>query len=89
MSSSFSSLAGVPAKCTDCGSIDLSWSASIMTTSGVQDGRLRLSEVQSQFVLGCNFCSETLAVLSGDRVADVMTAAHISAHQEFHAGVSE
>jgi len=89
MSSSFSSLAGVPAKCTDCGSIDLSWSASIMTTSGVQDGRLRLSEVQSQFVLGCNFCSETLAVLSGDRVADVMTAAHISAHQECHAGVSE
>ena len=62
MSSSFSSLAGVPAKCTDCGSIDLSWSASIMTTSGVQDGRLRLSEVQSQFVL------DRKSVVGGNRV---------------------
>lgn len=89
MSSSFTSLAGVPAKCTDCGSIDLSWSASTITTSGVQDGRLRLSEVQSQFVLGCNFCSETLAVLSGDRVADVLTAAHITSHQNCREGIQE
>ncbi|ELQ8316867.1 TPA: hypothetical protein ACQRHU_005877 [Pseudomonas aeruginosa] len=89
MSSSFSSLAGVPAQCTDCGSIDLSWSASTITTSGVQDGRLRLSEVQSQFVLGCNFCSETLAVLSGDRVADVLTAAHITSHQNCREGIQE
>lgn len=89
MNSTFCSLAGVPAKCTDCGSIDLSWSANTFTTSGVQDGRLRLSEVKSQFVLGCNVCSETIAVLSGDRVADILTATHISSHQECRAGVAE
>lgn len=61
--------------CKHCGSQDQSWQTHNVTRSGVQNGRLRLSEVECQFVLGCNHCSETLAVLSADRVAGMMNAA--------------
>jgi hypothetical protein len=60
-------------KCKKCESTDIGWQTFYTSTGGVPDGRLRLSEVQCQFVLGCNFCSETLLVLSGDRVAEILT----------------
>ena len=65
----------VKTTCKECGSSDLAWQTSNMTRSGVQDGRLRLSEVECQFVFGCNNCSETLKVLSAERVAALMNEA--------------
>lgn len=67
--------AATPSACKHCGSTDLAWQTSNVSRCGVQNGRLRLSEVECQFVFGCNHCSETLAVLSADRVAGMMNAA--------------
>ncbi|MGP5893981.1 hypothetical protein [Pseudomonas aeruginosa] len=61
--------------CKHCGSQDQSWHTHNVVRGPVQDGRLKVGEVECQFVLGCNRCSETLVVLSADRVADMMNAA--------------
>jgi hypothetical protein len=58
--------------CKHCGSQDQSWATNIVSRGEAQNGRLRLSDVACQFVLGCNRCSETLLVLSADRVAGLM-----------------
>ena len=60
----------VPSRCTECGSISMSWQAINTATPSVQTGRLRVIEVQCQFVLGCDICSETLKVISTDAVAN-------------------
>lgn len=62
-------------QCKECKSTDIGWQTYYTSSGGVPDGRLRLSEVQCQFVLGCNYCSETLLVLTGDRVAGILTDA--------------
>ncbi|HHN0562620.1 TPA: hypothetical protein ACRN02_006787 [Pseudomonas aeruginosa] len=61
-------------RCKHCGSNDLAWQTHSVVSGAAQDGRLKVGEVVCQFVFGCNHCSETLAVLSADRVADVMNA---------------
>lgn len=61
--------------CKECGSKSLSWFATNANTSGVQEGRLRTSEVTCQFVLGCDECSETLKVVSADAIANFLSAA--------------
>lgn len=61
--------------CKNCGSRDLAWQTHGVVRGAAQDGRLKVGEVVCQFVFGCNHCSETLAVLSADRVADMMNAA--------------
>ncbi|ELQ8317471.1 hypothetical protein ACM73L_31480 [Pseudomonas aeruginosa] len=61
--------------CKHCGSQDQSWATNIVSRGEAQNGRLRLSDVACQFVLGCNRCSETLMVLSADRVAGLMNGA--------------
>lgn len=63
----------VPAECKECGSSDLFWFTSTRNTGQALDGRLRMHEVACDFVLGCNECSETLAVVSADRIAQHMT----------------
>lgn len=60
------------ATCKACGSTDLSWQTHNRALGGIQQGRLNTSDVQCQFVLGCNNCSETLKVLSADQVAELM-----------------
>lgn len=55
-------------KCKSCGSTRLTWFAQNYTTSGVQDGRLRMSEVQTRFVMGCDECSDTLGSMTADEV---------------------
>lgn len=62
------------AKCKECGSESLTWQADNRVHRGcsVQNGRLRLSEVEGLFVLGCDECSETLATISADQVAKLM-----------------
>lgn len=63
----------VPAECKECGSSDLFWFTSMHNTGQAQDGRLRMHEVACDFGLGCNDCSETLAVVSSDKIAQHMT----------------
>ncbi|MBG5299430.1 hypothetical protein I5E19_02685 [Pseudomonas aeruginosa] len=60
-------------KCKECGSADLYWFSSMRNTGQAQDGRLSMHEVACDFVLGCRHCSETLAVVSADRLAEQMT----------------
>lgn len=63
-----------PTECKECGSGDLSWFTAMRNAGQAQDGRLRMHEVACDFVLGCNDCSETLAVISADQIAQHMTA---------------
>lgn len=52
--------------CRECGSKLLSWTTHNKNHSDVQQGRLRSNDVTCLLVLGCNECSETLAVVSAD-----------------------
>lgn len=63
------------AECKECGSADLYWFTSMRNTGCALDGRLSMHEVACDFVLGCNYCSETLAVINADKLAEKMTAA--------------
>ncbi len=60
-------------KCKECGSMSLSWVTHSKTDSGVPEGRLRSSDVKCLFVLGCDDCSETLAIVSAEKVASLMS----------------
>ena len=66
-------------KCRECSSESLTWDTHSKTDSGVPEGRLRSNEVKCLFVLGCDDCSETLAILSADRVAGLLNAARTPA----------
>lgn len=57
-------------QCTHCGGNKLSWFCRTHNQSDVQEGRLRTSDVGVQFVHGCDDCSETLQVVSGDKIAE-------------------
>jgi len=57
-------------QCSECGSKNLKWHCGQKKLSGVQDGLLRMHDVETEFCLGCEACSETLQVVSGDRVAE-------------------
>ncbi len=63
---------GVPRECKACGGTSLTWFAQSENKSGVQEGRLRTHEVSSVFVLGCDDCSETLRVVSADKMAALL-----------------
>jgi hypothetical protein len=56
-------------ECTHCGSHNLSWFCKTHNMSDVQEGRLRTNDIGVQFVQGCDDCSETLQVVSGDKIA--------------------
>lgn len=60
--------------CRHCGGHALTWATSIVNRSNVQQGRLNTHDVECVFYLGCDTCSETLAMFSADRVADVVNA---------------
>lgn len=62
--------------CGCCGSDNLFWSTHYETKSGVPDGRLRMSEVSCVFVLGCEYCSETLLVMTADELAEKLSSIH-------------
>lgn len=63
-----------PTKCRECGGSALSWFAHKENKSGVQDGRLCMHDVRGIFVLGCDDCHATVAVVSADRIADHLNA---------------
>jgi len=56
-------------QCSNCGGSNLSWFCRTQNRSDVQEGRLRTNDVGVQFVQGCDDCSETLQVVSGDKIA--------------------
>lgn len=59
----------IKAKCPNCGSTNLSSpQISLVNTGPAIDGRLRMNEIVPRFVVGCNDCSETIAVLHEDQV---------------------
>ena len=62
----------VPSYCKECGGLKLTWFTNIENRSGVQEGRLRTQEVSCVFVLGCDNCSETLKVVSADKIAEML-----------------
>lgn len=60
-------------KCRECGSTALTWDTHNKNISQAQHGRLTTQDIRCQFVLGCDHCSETLAVVSADQVAAWLT----------------
>ena len=64
-----------PTSCRECSGKNISWFASNTITAGIQQGRLNTSDVSCVFVLGCDDCSETLAVVRADTIADKMNRA--------------
>lgn len=60
--------------CRECRSKSLSWGFAIINKSTVQNGLLRISDVDGLFYLGCDECSETVAKLSPDEVVDLLSA---------------
>lgn len=60
--------------CPECEQSEyLQWNCSTRTTGGVPQGRLNSNEVIPIFYLGCEYCSETLGVVDGDDVAELLT----------------
>lgn len=53
-------------KCKNCGSEKSTWATHIVNPSGVVNGRLMVSDLSIQYVLGCDTCSETLRVTDVD-----------------------
>lgn len=65
---------GKVTECRECGSFELKWHCGQHNGSGVVDGRLRLHDVSTQFFLGCEVCSATLRVVTGDQVAELLNS---------------
>jgi predicted RNA-binding Zn-ribbon protein involved in translation (DUF1610 family) len=61
--------------CPECGEKRLTWSAGPVKLTTVPDGRLTMNDVQTQFHLGCEECSETLiSRVDPDEVAAYLTS---------------
>lgn len=56
--------------CSNCGSKNHSWDTTVIKSTRVQDGLLKLNETSGLFYLGCDECSETLLKVSADDVAN-------------------
>lgn len=60
--------------CPVCEEKALAWSAGPVKLNTVADGRLTMRDVETQFYLGCESCSETLIhSVSADQVAKFLT----------------
>lgn len=60
--------------CRECGSKALSWGFAIINKSTVQNGLLRISDVDGLFYLGCDACSETVTKVSPDEAVELLSA---------------
>ena len=58
--------------CPECGSYDLKWFPQMQNIGCVQDGRIQMHEVSCVFVLGCEYCSETVKIISAEKVAELL-----------------
>lgn len=72
------------ATCGSCGGTSLTWQTHNVIRVGcpVQQGRLNTNEVECLFVLGCDDCSETLAVCSADDIAKLLNNPPPCRHHE-------
>ena len=61
-------------KCAECGSTDIGWHSDVEVNNSVVQGRLNTNDIKPIFYLGCNYCSETLQIVSGDDLAAELTA---------------
>jgi len=62
-------------KCKECGGTAFTWHCyQTSQHSGIEDGRLRMHDIRTVFVLACDECSEDLRTVKGDEVAQWMTA---------------
>ncbi len=59
--------------CPKCGSRELTWHADTKNYGSSVDGQICMREVGPIFALGCDDCSETISVISGDKVAEMVT----------------
>ena len=59
--------------CGNCGSKNLTWNCQAQNRGGVVDGRICMREVGVIFYLGCDECSETVQIIDGDKIAEMMT----------------
>lgn len=59
--------------CPECGSRELTWHADTKNCGGAQDGRICMREVAPVFFLGCDECSETIRVIHGGAIAELLT----------------
>lgn len=79
-----------PARCTTCGGTDFEWSCTQASHNcAIADGRLRMHDVHTVFVLGCNECSETLRTVNGDDVAQWMTKNEVVPREELEEARAE
>lgn len=62
----------VPKACKGCGGGSLTWFAQQTVKNGIQQNRLNTHDVECIFVLGCDTCSETLKIVSADKIAEMM-----------------
>ena len=62
----------IPETCKECGSNDLTFEAAVHNNGGCQDGRIKVNEVSGIFILGCNNCSETCAIIPANQVAEYL-----------------
>jgi 3-deoxy-D-arabino-heptulosonate 7-phosphate (DAHP) synthase class II len=62
-----------PTECRECGGSNLYWFTSMRNSGQAQNGRLRINEVAFDSVLRCGDCSETLKVISAEKIAECMT----------------
>jgi hypothetical protein len=73
----------VPAKetCPNCESDQLSWMPMLRAIQGIATNRLGLGDVLSDFALGCDECSETVRIVSGDAVAAALTKSGVNVQE--------
>lgn len=60
--------------CTACGGTDLQWQDTNVIKNGVPQGRARTTDVQCLLFLGCNECSETLAIFDIETIVQKLNS---------------
>ena len=60
-------------QCPECGEFSLYWFTHVYGRDGIQDGRHKINEIQVEMVLGCDYCSETVGVVSSEEFLQVFS----------------
>lgn len=66
-------------ECPNCGGKNLSWGQTCINQGQAQDGRIRMSEVECSFFVGCDDCSETVMIVSADKIVDFLMSTRLVA----------
>jgi hypothetical protein len=60
--------------CPKCESPNVSWHIFNRNIGPASDGKLRVNEVRTVFILGCNDCSYTIKIIPPEKIADILNA---------------